>query len=88
MIGRGVLGREVVDAREQVLEPHQRADALVQRMLVADHGRSSRPSSASARHSPGNGRGGSRPPRALRDSMRIEARDLRRDGVATVRCCR
>ena len=38
MIGRRVLRGEVADAREQILEAHQRADALVQRMLVADHG--------------------------------------------------
>ena len=38
MVGRAALRGEVLRAREQILEPHQRADALVQRMLVADHG--------------------------------------------------
>jgi hypothetical protein len=28
---------EVADPREQVLEPHQRADALVQWVLVTNH---------------------------------------------------
>ena len=37
MILRGILRGEVAGAREQVLEPHQRAHSLVQRMFVADH---------------------------------------------------
>jgi hypothetical protein len=35
-LGRGLAGEEQ-RARIQAFEPHQRADALVQRMLVADH---------------------------------------------------
>ena len=37
MILRGILRREVAGAREQVLEPHQRAYPFVERMFVADH---------------------------------------------------
>ena len=37
MVGRVGLRGEVLRAAIQILEPHQRADALVQRMLVADH---------------------------------------------------
>ena len=37
VILRRVLRREVAGAREQVLEPHQRAYPFVERMFVADH---------------------------------------------------
>ena len=37
VLARLVAGGERGDARIEVLEPHERADALVQRMLVADH---------------------------------------------------
>ena len=38
MIGRGFLRGEEARAREEILEAHQRADALVQRVLVPYHG--------------------------------------------------
>src|SRR5690349_7936587 len=37
MIRGGVLRREEARTGKQILEPHQRAYALVQRMLVANH---------------------------------------------------
>src|SRR5690242_15322431 len=37
MIGRVLAACEEDGAREQILEPHQRADPFVQRMLVANH---------------------------------------------------
>jgi len=38
MIGSISLRSEELRAMIEILEPHQRSDALVQRVLVADHG--------------------------------------------------
>ena len=39
MVGGRLCGREEQRARVQILQAHQRADALVQRMFVTDHDR-------------------------------------------------
>ena len=52
VFGRVVAAGEIVRAREQILEPHQRADPFVQRVLVANHWRGGQ--RAAGRHSAAN----------------------------------